>query len=288
MICFSPLYIETEQGALPVPCGKCLSCRDRYVKDLKVRSLYEFKKTRRALFITLTYNNDNLPWNNKYKYNDIRLFFKRLRIYLKRKGVEKKFKYLIVSENGTRNTERIHYHAILFGIGIIEKNVWLKKAIEDTWNNGFVDVEQVQTSGAISYITKYISKDLEKKQMIKFSNKLGELWNIDKFKLENNIMNFETKNDILVNVAGYLYAIPRYWRKSFKPEVQEMYNNIVKWYVEKDQVFMERLTPEFKDNVNKLVRKRKRLLKLGFKPQRLSVVPIGIDSQVGNQLVLFD
>ena len=44
-----------------VPCGKCIGCRLDYAKRWSDRMYLEFDHTKKAVFITLTYRDEDLP-----------------------------------------------------------------------------------------------------------------------------------------------------------------------------------------------------------------------------------
>lgn len=110
-----------------------------------------------ALFVTLTYDNENLPRseNNfatlvKKDYQD---FMKRLRINVQREceyhGVKPyKISYYACGEYGGK-FGRPHYHAIIFNV--------LEADIKKAWSAGNVFVGTV-TGASIGYTIKYINK----------------------------------------------------------------------------------------------------------------------------------
>ena len=64
-----------------------------------------------SCFITLTYNDENLPNPPVVSKREAQLFIKRLRKLL----YPKLFRYYIVGEYGDKSN-RPHYHALLFGV----------------------------------------------------------------------------------------------------------------------------------------------------------------------------
>ena len=69
-----------------IPCGKCIGCRLDKAQDWATRSLIEAKQWKNNCFITLTYNDKNLPKNGSLYKRDMTLFWKNLRYY--HKGAE--------------------------------------------------------------------------------------------------------------------------------------------------------------------------------------------------------
>ena len=132
----------------PLPCGKCAYCQIRKRKDMTVRLAHERSLYQDCCFLTLTYNDKNIPTIVDYKEekgkrgyrcegsivyggnglktlipSDVQLFMKRLRRHLeyqpkKLKGIRDHIKtsirYFAVGEYGSK-THRPHYHILIFG-----------------------------------------------------------------------------------------------------------------------------------------------------------------------------
>ena len=130
-----------------VPCGHCMGCRLDRARVWADRMLLELKDNDyKAIFVTLTYNNDSLPrverhagyyrLPNDFEYTgfdedelwcldaagypaapatlcirDTQLFFKRLR----KAFPDRKLRYFLAGEYGPK-TQRPHYHAIIYGL----------------------------------------------------------------------------------------------------------------------------------------------------------------------------
>jgi len=71
-------------AAFAVPCGKCLACSSNYRRDWVARMILESQAHSDAVFVTLTYSDDNLPDRGSLVKRDLQLFFKRLRRRLER------------------------------------------------------------------------------------------------------------------------------------------------------------------------------------------------------------
>lgn len=151
-MCLSPINIPRPNGSgatdrLTVPCSKCAACLQRNRKSWSFRLEQELKAAKNAYFVTLTYEDENLYYNdsgypsvNKKHLQD---FFKRLRKYTK-------FRYYAVAEYGGK-TYRPHYHAIFFNLDLKDPQQTLIK----TWKHGFVSLGTV-TPASINYVTKYV------------------------------------------------------------------------------------------------------------------------------------
>ncbi len=179
-------------------CGQCPMCRKKQIEEWAMRGQHELEATpgNKVLYITLTYNNENLPRAAKYKINrydkkgvlcreDITLFHKRLRKWIE-ENVHKKIRYMVAGEYGP-NTWRPHYHGLYFGIDrydipearveelteedrknlllVGDKEKFLKeKTLEKIWKLGHVDLDNKPFGEhAIEYVTGYIRKKLGQK-----------------------------------------------------------------------------------------------------------------------------
>ncbi|OBQ38073.1 MAG: hypothetical protein AN484_24540 [Aphanizomenon flos-aquae WA102] len=116
------------------------------------RLVKEGDRSKNALFVTLTYNDEHIKRSkNNYKNldkKDLQKFFKRLR-----KLTNEKIKYYAVGEYGTQNM-RPHYHIILFNSS--------SEIIQRAWNLdnkviGNIYIGSV-TEASIGYTLKYMCK----------------------------------------------------------------------------------------------------------------------------------
>ena len=148
MQCISPLNIQRPNGQgardrIIVPCGVCPSCLANRRLEWTIRIKEELKSSSSAHFVTLTYNDENIPfglYQNTLDKTDLQKFFKRLR-----KSGEK-VRYYAVGEYGT-TTLRAHYHIILF-------NCQNEDNIVKSWKQGFCKIDKVE-GASIHYVTKY-------------------------------------------------------------------------------------------------------------------------------------
>ena len=74
-------FVDPGDGSEPlmIGCGQCSRCRIRYREDWKVRLVHENKLHGASSFLTLTYNEANLPIGRSLSPRDLQLFMKRLR-----------------------------------------------------------------------------------------------------------------------------------------------------------------------------------------------------------------
>lgn len=133
-----------------VPCGKCPLCKKRRVASWVFRLEEEDRVSSSSYFITLTYDDNNLPKSeNGYptlNKKDFQNFMKKLR-----KCQKKKIKYYAVGEYGEKRF-RPHYHAIVFNVMDVE-------TLSESWSNGSIHMGTV-TGGSVTYTTQYIDKNI--------------------------------------------------------------------------------------------------------------------------------
>lgn len=142
---------------MAVPCGKCPCCVEKKRREWSFRGIAEtvYSETT-PIFVTLTYNNNNLPKNGLQK-TDVQKFMKRLRINLERDGHEVKLRYMLCGEYGSK-THRPHYHAVIWNYPQM-KNLHNRLAsVEKAWQLGFCYVVTCD-AGAVRYICKYLRKE---------------------------------------------------------------------------------------------------------------------------------
>jgi hypothetical protein len=99
-----------DSREIKIPCRQCLSCRLNRASEWQTRLVHESKLHSQSTFLTLTYNDQNLPLHGSLVTRDLQLFIKRLR-----KAVAPlKIRYYACGEYGD-DSRRAHYHAIIFG-----------------------------------------------------------------------------------------------------------------------------------------------------------------------------
>lgn len=171
--CFNPISVTFDdingvERTIPVPCGKCPHCLSRRRSDWVIRLKNEFKTAKSAWFITLTYDDSNLPFStvaspsiishgpefHSYKNyfpvvcrRDVQLFLKRLRFDIR----PFKIRYFLASEYGPTSF-RPHYHLLLFDF---PKELDILSHITNAWNKGFVSISDVNEA-RILYTAAYM------------------------------------------------------------------------------------------------------------------------------------
>lgn len=147
---------------LELPCGRCMGCRLEKARAWAVRLMHEAKCHNDNHFVTLSYDDDQIPPGGSLRPEDYVLFMKRLR--KKHPGV----RYYQCGEYGD-TTERPHHHALLFNCQFNDlKSVprardahalFTSAELEATWQKGIVWVGAVTFESA-AYVASYVTKKI--------------------------------------------------------------------------------------------------------------------------------
>ena len=201
--------IVTGFNSYSVPCGRCIACRLNFANSWATRIVSEAKQWKFASFVTLTYNDDNVPYNElgyqTLSKRDCQLFFKRAR-------KEVSFRYFLGGEYGD-TWRRPHYHFCCFSNHEAVTNIdfW-----EKHWRKGFVYVGSL-TRNSANYVAKYCVK--------KLGGKMAEFYKERQIEPEfalmsrrpgigyDYIMKFKdlVKNNGFVVVDGKKQSIPKFF-----------------------------------------------------------------------------
>lgn len=146
---------------LELPCGQCIGCRLERSRQWAIRCIHEASLYEENCFITLTYDNDNLPFNGTLLVKDYQLFMKRLRKYFQ----PKKIRFFQCGEYGEK-LNRPHYHACLFGHDFPDKKpikstspLYYSPILATLWPAGYHVIGEVTFESA-AYVARYITKKI--------------------------------------------------------------------------------------------------------------------------------
>lgn len=146
---------EERLSATPFPCGKCLPCRINKRREWQHRIMLECGTWDCSSFLTLTYNDNNIPNGGNLSEEDFTNFLKRLRHLC-----TDKIRYFGVGEYGDK-TWRPHYHLALFGVDITDGDL-----IDRAWSLRKESLGHhmlgTLTSDSASYVSGYIMKKMTK------------------------------------------------------------------------------------------------------------------------------
>lgn len=225
-------------------------------REWSIRLLHELKYHEDAMFLTLTYRDEDLPLYgslSKGPDSHLTLFFKRLRKHFK----NKKILYFACGEYG-ETTHRPHYHAIVFGVDMADKKLhkqsnsgnelYTSQILHNLWKKGHVYIGEV-TKDSAGYVAGYIYKKQTGEAAEKYgrrvppfsvcSKSLGLTW------IEKHYQSVYAKDYVLYwsNGAMKQAPVPRYYDKWLEANHPEMYFNIHKERVKKAKLALDTLEP---------------------------------------------
>lgn len=140
-----------------MPCGRCMPCRVKRARSWALRIMHETRSWDDVIFLTLTYDDNNLPYRGSLVKEHAQKFLKRLR-----RNTGKNIRYFLGAEYGD-TTRRPHYHLIVFGLGLADR-----QQIEDCWGKGFVYLGSV-TFDSACYVASYTLKKLTGERSAEYS-----------------------------------------------------------------------------------------------------------------------
>jgi len=178
MTCYHPLKAFTIEGGitfekpsghsgnhLKIPCRRCVGCRLDHRSEWATRMMAEASFHDSNLFLTLTYDPENIPPNGDLAPRDVTLFWKKLR----KRFSDQKIRYVLAGEYGEK-TSRPHYHAIAFGLNLSDKKAdgkndrgeiyYKSEILNDIWGHGNCVIGDV-TFQSCGYVAGYMLKDIK-------------------------------------------------------------------------------------------------------------------------------
>lgn len=149
-----------------IPCGQCIGCRLEYSRQWAVRLVHEASLHDSNYFLTLTYNDENLPPYNSLNKLHTQLFIKRLR-----KKFGSGIRFYLAGEYGDL-TNRPHYHAIIFNLSLPDLRFYKENhdgsilrtsaILDRIWGHGECKVGAVSFESA-AYVARYVLKKVRGK-----------------------------------------------------------------------------------------------------------------------------
>jgi len=178
-----------RQPSFLIPCGKCVGCRLEKARQWAMRCYHESLMWEKNCFLTLTYNDENLPKDGSIHKEDFQKFMKLLRYNFP----EDKIRYYHAAEYGevcavcgktkrfpgakdyckctvfVKTLGRPHYHACLFNFDFPDKEYWsmgkhgdklyVSKKCNEIWGKGYTVLGDVTFESA-EYVARYIMKKI--------------------------------------------------------------------------------------------------------------------------------
>lgn len=147
---------------ISISCGRCMECRLERQRQWALRMMHEASCHEANSFITLTYDNYNLPPDTGLVLEHWQKFAKRLR------KAGHRFKFYHCGEYGEQ-TSRPHYHAALFGVNFLKdrrhyklikgNQYYTSPTLTNCWGLGHCVLGDLTWESA-SYVAGYITKKL--------------------------------------------------------------------------------------------------------------------------------
>jgi len=151
---------------LTIACGRCTGCRIDKSNAWAVRCTHEAQMHDQNSFITLTYDQKNLPSPPTLSVQEVQLFIQRLRKHLK----PQKVRYFASGEYGSSTkSERPHYHLLLFGVDFPDKiksrhsdndrHGYSSETLDKIWGKGRTEIGELTYQSA-AYTARYCMKKM--------------------------------------------------------------------------------------------------------------------------------
>lgn len=189
---YKKLGIQIEYAT--VGCGSCEACQEAYSKEWAIRCLLESYLHEHNYFLTLTYDEDNLPHvdeivdketgeiytdvDGDWYYNggtllekDMQQFIKRLRRHYSYHMNHEGIRFYYCGEYG-ETTQRAHYHMIAFNLPIDPEEMKVYRINTDgsvyytcdkitkLWGKGYVVIGEVNWD-TCAYTARYVMKKMK-------------------------------------------------------------------------------------------------------------------------------
>lgn len=264
MNCFSPITLKNPAkisltSRITVPCGKCPNCLKSKSIDWAFRLGKELRASSSALFLTLTYSDENIPVTSDgiqtLDKSHLRHFLGDLRNYQRRPYQTTResrkmsladtehvaLRFYAIGEYGSK-TVRPHYHILLFNLNHFQDFEKTQHLILNKWRLGHIKVGTV-TSASIQYVTNYILK--------KSFHPIGSVApfatmskGIGRPYLKNTEYHRTSNSFTVLTEDHQKMRMPRYYRnKIFSKMENDIYNAVTqKMVIESDKELCEQLS----------------------------------------------
>jgi len=246
-VVFSELRRHGSTTEITIACGQCVGCRLERSRIWAMRAVHEAKMYKRNCFVTLTYNDENLPERGRLRYLDYVLFMKRLR---KKHG--ENIRFYMCGEYG--DLDRPHYHAILFNHDWDDKTyfktsnskekIYTSEDLTKLWGLGHASTGDATFESA-AYIARYCMQKINgerAEEHYKRYDFLGEYSLVPEFNemsrkpgiggdwLRFHMKDVYTNDKIIIN--GKETNVPKFYDKILKrldPEKLRDFKEIREW-----------------------------------------------------------
>lgn len=292
-----PLVFKRSDGfedmPVDVPCGQCIGCRLERSRQWAVRCEHEASLYSDNCFLTLTFNDDNLPDSNSISVRDVQLFMKRLRKKFKgldaveRDGkITYPIRFFACGEYGDKNA-RPHYHVCLFNFDFSDKvlyrvdnnnRLYTSNDLMTLWPYGFsiVGALTFQSAAYVArYITKKVTGDVADDHYSYVNNDTGEIFDrVSEFVTMSRRPGIGSdwydkyKDDVFMSdtviVNGVKCRPPSYYSVQLEKTDTKSYNLIKRRRATRASIYSEDNTPD-----RLKVREKVQSARMAMLPRRL-------------------
>lgn len=164
LLTFKPTDAMNSTSPLEIPCNNCIGCKLEHARQWSIRMMHEARMHPANCFLTLTYDDQNVPQDYGLDLRHFQLFMKRLR-----KSLDQRIRFFACGEYGDLNG-RPHYHAIVFNYDppdrvFLERSksgeaVYRSEAIQGLWGLGNTTTQDV-THKSCAYVARYVTKKIK-------------------------------------------------------------------------------------------------------------------------------
>lgn len=267
-------------GGVPVrvPCGSCPGCLMERSQSWSLRCRHEASCWDHNVFLTLTYDDEHLPWHGSLDKTHLSKFLKRLR--RAKSGVQSlpgseraPIRFFACGEYGTR-TKRAHYHVLLFNVRFEDavvhgKGTFTSQLLSRLWPFGTHVLGSLTPASAAytaGYCQKKISGRLEREVAYEVTNPVtGEVF--------SRVPEF--------NEMSRVPGIGHYWYQKYKSDLRNGYVVMDGRKVPVPRFYEDRYKADFPDDVDEREYQRY-LLRAGRDPEELSEDRLVVKALVAN------
>lgn len=223
-----------------LPCGWCIGCRIDRSRDWALRCFHEAHEHEANSWITLTYDDDHLPYGGTLVPKHLQTFLKRLR----RRIFPTRIRFYGCGEYGDQ-LDRPHYHVCIFGYDFPDKYLWRQgdegttyyrsDLLEGAWKLGLSEVTDLTLQNA-GYTARYCMKKINGKKAEEHYERIVESTG-EAIQLHPEFARMSNRPGIgaewfktyqgdcypkdFVTVNGKKYPIPAYYDKLFERQDSE-------------------------------------------------------------------
>ena len=233
----SPKEIMTK-AEVKIPCGRCIACRITLAQEWSIRCYHESKMHEENTFLTLTYDDTELPKYGSLNPIHFTRFIKSLRKHIKRDIDDRQIKFFGCGEYGDQ-TQRPHYHVLIFGYDFADKklhsrskneqDLYSSERLSAIWKRGHAVIGNVSYESA-GYVARYsLKKRFGVGAKLHYGKKTPEFLRMSRGGQNGKGIGYEyffkyysdfIPNDYCV-INGRKHPIPRYYMSLIDDEVRE-------------------------------------------------------------------